>query len=366
MTNDMHYKMSNEYRANVVSSPLVISSIRHSSFQAPRGFTLVELLMVVAIISILAALAVTALAGAAEEGRRARAESQITKIDSLLTRKWNEYRYRQIPIRIPSGTSPAVAARCRLNALRDLMRMEMPDRFHDIVDGPVVATPANPYVITARPSLSNAYYRKLSASTGTTSPAWDQAECLYLILSEIRDGEDSALQYFMPSEIGDIDSDGLNEILDPWGTPIMWLRWAPGHSAYTNEDAELAGLTIPIIDFAVTTFQVPNGTLRPDPFDPLKIDNRWLDQTAGAMKPFELKPLIWSAGPDKVHDILISPADATGAPTLRYQQTTPPNDPYVVIVSANNRWIGVPYDADGDGQYLHSDNITSHAIVVGD
>ena len=77
-----------------------------------------------------------ALMGASEDGRRARAKAQITKLDQLISEKWNSYRFRQLPIRIPAGTNPVVAAQMRLNVMRELMRMEMPDRLTDLIDLP--------------------------------------------------------------------------------------------------------------------------------------------------------------------------------------------------------------------------------------
>ena len=41
---------------------------------------------------------------------------------------------------------------------------------------------------------------------------------------------------FNESSIGDVDQDGFPEFLDAWGTPIRFLRWAPGFT-----DSELQG-----------------------------------------------------------------------------------------------------------------------------
>jgi prepilin-type N-terminal cleavage/methylation domain-containing protein len=315
------------------------------------AFTLVELLIVISIIAIIAGMSMAALMGASEEGRRARARSQITKLDQLISEKWNSYRFRQLPIRIPNSTNPVTAAQMRLSAMRELMRMEMPDRLTDVLDPPVTGQ--------ALPAVTRAYQRKVTGAAASTL-SYDQAEMLYLIVSEIRDGDKSALEFFMNSEIGDVDTDGMFEILDPWGEPIMFLRWAPGYSRYTVNDNELAGkiaAPAPLPEIAVSTFQFPDGSVRPDTFDPLKVDPRWSSTTAG-FKPFQLRPLIFSGGPDKVYDIYTDDA----ATSFHYNSTSPPNDPYAVIVSAGvNYWMGMPADYANNG-LQNGDNITNHGL----
>jgi hypothetical protein len=111
--------------------------------------------------------------------------------------------------------------------------------------------------------------------------------------------------------------------------------------------------------------QIPDGHIAPDPFDPLKADARWSNPGA-PFHPFLLRPLIFSAGPDRVYDIYTDRADAPGP--FRYAVTTPPNDPYAYIIPAmggDSVWMGTPvnYATSGDPTVLeHSDNITNHAI----
>lgn len=334
-----------------------------------RAFTLVEMLMVIAIIGILAAMALAALAGAAEEGRRARAKSLITKLDQLISEKWDSYRFRRVEIQLPAGMPPAMAAQRRLLALREFQRMELPDRLTDVRDDPA-PNPAyqpnpllanyspRPYLyIEARPALSQRYLQKVNAAAPV--PSYDQAEMLFLIVSEMRDGDRSALNFLLPSEVGDLDNDGLSEILDPWGTPVMFLRWAPGFSKYTVNDAELAGALpapLPQLNIAVSTAQYPNGAApdNSDPFDPLKVDHN----RANGLRTFKLRPLIFSAGPDKVYDI------ATDLDTSDFHYNTVANDPYAFFVTAGgNRWMGQPADYDNDG-LQHGDNITNHSIEL--
>ena len=61
------------------------------------------------------------------------------------------------------------------------------------------------------------------------TPQFESAECLYLILSQIVEEDRSALEFFSDNEIADTDNDGIPEIVDSWGTPIFFLRWAPGY-----------------------------------------------------------------------------------------------------------------------------------------
>ena len=73
------------------------------------------------------------------------------------------------------------------------------------------------------------------------------------------------------------DNDGMPEILDPWGTPIRFLRWAPGFRS-----------SMQVGDIAAST-DGDAGLGNGDPFDPLKIDPRWMN-TVPDNDPFLLVP----------------------------------------------------------------------------
>lgn len=293
------------------------------------GFTLMELLIVMLIIAVLAALALTALQGAAEEAKADRTRSIIAKLDQLVMQRYDAYRTRPLPMRLPSGMPPQVAAQMRLAAIRDLMRMELPDRKSDVADPPAdIDTRAGSAAYLTNPALRRLYQRKAAAS-------WDElnqgAECLYLIVSSMHDGDKNALDFFMPGEIGDVDNDGMREILDGWGRPINFLRWAPGYTAEAG---------------AVTM----QSTVIPDQFDPIKI-------TPGA---FSLRPLIYSGGSDKSLDIV---SDNFPVPPQTFHRYSPPpgpdNWPNPYAPLAIGVLIGTQADTDGDGPEW-ADNITNH------
>ena len=102
-----------------------------------RAFTMMELLVVVVIIAILAAMVLGALQMARQAAREAATKATIAKLNNIIMQRYESYLTRRVPINT-SGMAPSVAATNRLAALRDLMRMEMPERWSDISDAPGV------------------------------------------------------------------------------------------------------------------------------------------------------------------------------------------------------------------------------------
>jgi prepilin-type N-terminal cleavage/methylation domain-containing protein len=109
----------------------------------PRGFTLVELLLVTLIVAILATLVISAYTGSMELGRSARTRAQIAKVNDLIGPIWESY----LTLRISARPTPEqllqisqqgvpermAIAGFRLNMLRRTMRYELPDRITDVL-----------------------------------------------------------------------------------------------------------------------------------------------------------------------------------------------------------------------------------------
>jgi hypothetical protein len=209
------------------------------------------------------------------------------------------------------------------------------------------------------------------------------AECLYMMVSTIRDDRGAAMDFFKEDEIDDVDGDGMPEILDGWGRPIMFLRWAPGFTYWwgidqrwgvlnvdddaqgTDDDLVERGWTLSD-DVRVSDLQSPNGAASPDPFDPMQVDPRWRDtnpstnQAKKGNEPFALIPLVFSSGRDGVYELWDAPR---ATPPFAYFNVV--NDPYHEFTDAATSQpvqIGMPYDANGDGVLGSDDNITNHLI----
>lgn len=348
------------------------------------SFTLVELMVVTSIIGVLASAVLMAMYGVMEEAKAARTKAQIAKLHEMIMVKWQSYNTRTLRVRpaplpasatrrwpiIPepfvdangngkwdtgesytdhngNGQYDSGMARVRLDMLRDLMRMELPDRITDLTDNPVVfhllGPAANPWPgAMPAPSLWQSYRRRadaaIKAKHGATASWTDPtkwttthqgAECLYLVIMSIREGDSRGIDYFKDAEIGDVDDDGMFEILDAWGRPIELLRWPAG---YESE------------------IQPRDATVAYDAFDPHHVDTR---------ATYRLIPLIYSAGPDGIYDIV------TDSPTaIHYRVTDPPNDPYHTWIRASTSlptWVG---DRDGNDNQIFEDgdNITNHLL----
>jgi hypothetical protein len=335
-------------------------------------------MVTIGIMAILFALTALALSGAKESAQIAATKSLIARLNVLVMQKYESYRYRRLPIQMPPNISPQVAAQIRCDAIRQLMRMEMPDRWTDITDNPVTMAGSTTMI---RPAVSQAYsafYNSISTLPGYSATAADGgakagdefqgAKCLYLIVTMGLE-ESDVMENFNASEYKDYDNTGCKVFIDAWGKPIRFLRWAPGFMVNPATGAKpFSGVSR--LQTGWDRDQTdPTGVYGSPPPLPAGTNAATIDQPATTLtttNTYALYPLIYSAGPDGYYDII---SDSTN--TFHYSSVpgdTAPNDPFGSVKDTSdfpNGPIGAPSVVD-TGQSTpalsHYDNIHNHQL----
>lgn len=219
--------------------------------EGARGFTLVELLVVIVIILVLVALTGAAVSAARSGVKRQQTQALITKIDAIISAHFATIGGRSMPAGA-GGTSRDASIRRQITG-------DLPDRWVD-----AKAAAANPGEFPSSPARAYAGVLAVNAPTDT----FGDAECLFMIV--MQGGVAGCLDCteLTGSDVGDKDGDKAPEFQDAWGNPIRYILW-PG------------GLELPI------------GTKFFQPSKPLR-------------------PLIWSAGPDGKGSLEVGTASNLG------------------------------------------------------
>ena len=369
------------------------SRSRSNVAECGRGFTLVELLVTITILGILAGMVSGALIVARQSFRISATRATIDKLHRIIMTRYECYCARRVPLsddwpddptlQFPENLSEmARIARDRLGwtpvdpnkpkdswtswwanfvrlaALRDMMRMEMPERWTDVTNGPLYLLrldrrppPAQSQLVPNPPSIYLAYRARCVAQNGNLIPSPENApaECLYLFVTML--GGEKARRQFRGNEIGDTDGDGFPEFLDGWGRPIYFLRWAPG---FNDSDLQRNVISMKQLDDGLTWTAAEVLTERQtaaqedhDPFDPRRVDMAVTPSINDPPRGWRLFPLVYSAGADGEYGLSI---DDQAAPYV-WSELPLTNSHYA-------RGWGLPLKV--NGAWVHFDNIHNH------
>jgi len=244
---------------------------------ANGGFTLVELLLVVAILAVLASLAVGVLGEAQNDASIAATRSRITVIQQILEAELEEYEIRRPPISLAlinqlvgltdlDQSNRLVHARnIRRMIVADLIRVELPDgsrvnidsRNNAFLEGRYVGqfpsdvllgylgaigvenendarailnsnggntARSRPWGVWRSNSNGWTFDRDSDPTDDEIEDAASRSELLFEILSRIDVDGIPAIEQLSSAAIGDTNGNGFNEVLDAWGEPIF-LQW---------------------------------------------------------------------------------------------------------------------------------------------
>lgn len=354
-----------------------------------NGFTLVEILVSIVISGIIASMLTVALRGANRQAKELRARTMIERLNYLMLQIYEEESERLVPSppTIYSGESRALMS---LMWKHDWLRCSLPDRREDIAFIPVpiplatstgtvfledVTVPGinsgsvpagicatsvfryRQYIarsIGAAKGISVANFGLLldgNDANGEWTAQYQSAECLYLILATRVVNGSPAIDSLHDRDIGDVDDDGMPEVLDPWGQPLGFLRWPCGFSMPLDWEAyDTSTPTVP----TTADLAARKRELGKDSLDILYSDPRYQDTSFAnheADDPFPIVPMIVSAGGDGVFD-LYGLDDQPGV--------TPPTPP--VVNYTQRAWpggavptgfpVGAPYNMSYVDPYL--------------
>lgn len=205
------------------------------------AFTLIEVLVVVAIVGLLITILGTTVSTSIRKAREAATTTLILKIDGLLderikgferatktpafTNYINTTQAALIASGVPEITPDVLTAIARKNFFRQLF----PQRFEDLAAiSPDANTNGVPDILEQLPGMTPANISVLVSQAGPGNRhRTESSELLYYALTQMQSfgvppvGESE----FLDSEARDTDGDGLKEFLDGWDEPLRFYRW---------------------------------------------------------------------------------------------------------------------------------------------
>jgi prepilin-type N-terminal cleavage/methylation domain-containing protein len=275
-----------------------------------EAFTLIELLVVIAIMAMLMTLAVTGLGVAHNWTLSGNTERTLikthAKIDKYLERTVQQARsldpdaarYPVANAMFPNyATSNRDRRAMKVVQLKELYRYRFPTNYWEILQGQQRGDPDATSMWEAFTAVYNRNPATVTRPTAEPDISAQAGACLALIYSRF-----GSLDSFSPQELKDTNGDGLRELCDAWGRPLLFYRYGYNAPAFFQARAREAYPPD------------PSGLTRLDPDDPERLlltvwGNLNTNQRAAFTNTFGYDPrtatyfaplVIISAGPDGV------------------------------------------------------------------
>ena len=177
------------------------------------GFSLVELLFVIAIIAVLGALSAGILSKARKDAQISATQSRITQIEAIMQTVMEDFEVRRMPFRnseLPENLTLTAVRNLRRQIVAGMILAEYPSDDASLGQWQL---PGDASFLSNRRTAEMLYWGSLTGADVPDQPG----EFLHLILSRIDIDGISALESLGPNVVGDPDGDGLLDIVDAFG-----------------------------------------------------------------------------------------------------------------------------------------------------
>jgi prepilin-type N-terminal cleavage/methylation domain-containing protein len=208
--------------------------------QSRSGFTLIEVLVVIAIISILAAMTLAATFQMIDSQRESNTKATILNVRKVLEPQVAQVLASTEKDRIPPGVlTMAGGDMRRARVIWKLLRLkqEFPMTYAEAL-APWSTSPANPYVTAADLPAKPVFQRALASVPG----GGNEPNALLLLSLELnRGGVAMAADNLGSSAVITNNTSGLRELTDGWRRPLEFFRFPSGHPEMDASNPAPAG-----------------------------------------------------------------------------------------------------------------------------